>query len=87
MGEVIEFPDSSEGNTYTREAGIIGSLNIATRAELIFHKGKAYIAIGSEILEFSSRKDAAEWFHQGAKLLDSEDRWLKSEYVGVNYDD
>lgn len=77
---IIDF----EGSTYTDAHGVRNRYNQATIENV---DGKWFLfAPHAFPIEFKSRKDLAEFLWMAVRLVDSEARWEKDKYVGLNYE-
>lgn len=84
MNNVISIDEYKEKNKYTEFGGVIHVPNGLT---MISKPECTMITVGYFHVEFESRKDLAEWLWMAVRMVDSDGRFEKSEYVGMNYDD
>lgn len=84
MNNVVQFPEIHESCSYTDSKGSLGVINEQAGIELIFD-GSRPLILSNDIAEFKDRKELAEFLWMCVRLVDSEGRWEKSEYVGMNY--
>lgn len=86
MGDVINIEDLREKTKYNDYGnGILSVVNDDAGIELVPDGDMFFINIYGESGTFTSRKDIAEFLWQCAHFVDSEGRWKKSEYVGIDY--
>lgn len=84
---VIDFPSLSENNSYSIADGDIGVFNKANNIELIGSRGEFALIDEFGGIEFTDRKDLAEFLWMCASLVDSEERYRpQGELIGANYE-
>lgn len=86
MVEIINIENFMEKTKYRDYGG--GSLSVINEEagiELFPDHSQFHIFIDGESATFTSRKELAEFLWQCAYFIDSEGRWKKNEYVGINY--
>jgi len=83
MSNVIDIGEHKEKNRYTSNGGVIHKPN---GLMVISNPDRTMITLGYFHAEFESRKDLAEFLWMAVRLVDSDGRWEKDQYVGMNYD-
>ncbi len=83
MGEVINIKDH-ESNCYTENLSVKNKYN---KISIGKSDDGFWFLFQPDFfpIEFKSRQDLAEFLWMAVRLVDSEGRWEKDEYVGLNY--
>ena len=83
----VEFSKEEE-NTYKMHGGVLRATeNIASGATIGVMAEDAFTISIQDKMAVMPRKEMAEFLWMAAYMVDSEQRWAKDEYVGLNYKD
>jgi hypothetical protein len=84
MSNVVNF-EPKESAMYRCEDGVITVVNDSNDAEVVCNAVDGWMIVNGRPIEFKSRRHMAEFLWMAAHLVDSEGRWKRDEYVGVDY--
>lgn len=83
----VEFSKEEE-NAYKMHGGVLRATeNIASGATIGVMAEDAFTISIQDKMAVMPRKEMAEFLWMAAYMVDSEQRWAKDEYVGLNYKD
>ena len=88
MGEVIDLQINEDGgfSYFKMDDGGIGVQSSDIGMEIHIASGYETAIVSTESGDLVlSRKRLAQFLHAACKLVDSEDRYAKEQYIGANY--